>query len=133
MIYPHTGFSGESAARSCTAMEVDMTDKLERLPRCCAEHADWAQLAEHLCRDFPMVLSEQVLRNVVDAQTVTARFDLKDSDALEVGELIVRYRLLVSTGQVPDVARTDPQTHHVGGSAAGLDETTAEGDTSLRV
>lgn len=93
-----------------------MTERLERLPRCCPQHSDWQELAEHLCRDFPAVAGEQVLRNLLDARSVTARFDLPQAEALDVGELIVRYRLLVSIGEIPDVARTDPQTHHVGAS-----------------
>jgi hypothetical protein len=99
-----------------------MTEKLERLPRCCARHTDWPTLVAHLCQDFPAVESEQVLRNVVDARNVAERFNLDLTEALDVGELIVRYRLMLSTGQIPDVARTDPQTHHVGGAAAALDE-----------
>ncbi|HVV76434.1 MAG TPA: hypothetical protein VHC43_10390 [Mycobacteriales bacterium] len=98
-----------------------MTDKLARIARCCPEHSDWQVLAEHLCRDFSSVTREQVLRNVLDAQAVTERFNLAPREALDIGELIVRYRLLLSTGKVPDVARTDPQTHHVGGAPASED------------
>lgn len=90
-----------------------MTEKLERLPRCCAEHHDWQTLAEHLSRDFSTVASDQVLRNVLDVQAVAQRFDLDEREALDVGELIIRYRLMLATGRIPDVARTDPQTHHM--------------------
>ncbi|MGN6474491.1 MAG: hypothetical protein ACTHK4_12700 [Mycobacteriales bacterium] len=95
-----------------------MTDKLERLPRCCAQHDSWQVLAEHLCIDFPAVSSDQVLRNILDVQAVSQRFDLDDREALDIGELVVRYRLMVATGQIPDVARTDPQTHHMGGASS---------------
>lgn len=95
-----------------------MTDKLERLPRCCAEHESWQVLAEHLCRDFPTVSRDQVLRNILDVQAVGERFDLGLREALDVGGLIVRYRLMLTTGQIPDVARTDPQTHHMGGASS---------------
>jgi hypothetical protein len=84
---------------------------IERLPRCCLQHPDWQTLAEHLCRDFPTVGRDQILRSLIDAQRVTRRFDLEESDALETGELMVRHRLMLTTGRLPDVARTDPQTH----------------------
>lgn len=94
-----------------------MTEKIERLPRCCSHHNDWRVLAEHLGRDFPTVAGEQVLRDVLDAQAVTTRFALDAREALDIGELIVRYRLLLSTNQIADVARTDPQNHRVGNAA----------------
>jgi hypothetical protein len=109
-----------------------MTDKLEPLQRCCAQHPDWQTLTTHLQRDFPTVSSEQVLRSVLEAQAETERFDLPTGEALDVGELIVRYRLLVSTGEIPDVARTDPQTHHVAGVlAADAEHTNSDHDMSL--
>jgi|SRR6185312_17122699 len=94
-----------------------MSEKLVRLPRCCAEHDNWQVLAEHLCRDFPQIATDQVLRNLLDVQAVAGRFDLNAPEALDIAELIVRYRLMLSTGQIPDVARTDPQTHHMGGAS----------------
>lgn len=111
-----------------------MAQRLERLPRCCPQHGDWQQLADHLCRDFPQVAGERVLSTVRNAQDVTRRFALDERDALDVGELIVRYRLLVGTGEIPDVARTDPQTHRVG-DAQPADEERADvqSDTSIRV
>jgi hypothetical protein len=75
-----------------------------------------------------------VLRNVLDAQAVSERFDLTESEALDVGELIVRYRLLVSTGEIPDVARTDPQTHQVArADDADTSRVDEESDTSISV
>jgi hypothetical protein len=80
------------------------------------------------------VSEERVLRNVLDAQAVTERFDLTESEALDVGELIVRYRLLVSTGEIPDVARTDPQTHQVArADDADMPRVDEESDTSISV
>lgn len=92
-------------------------------------------LAEHLQRDFPTVSCELVLRNVLDARAVTERFDLGDKEALDIGELIARHRLLLTTGAIADVARTDPQTHHVAGRTGDLGEAPAgnESDTSIRV
>jgi hypothetical protein len=51
-------------------------------------------------------------------QAVAERFALDGREALDIGELIVRYRLMLTTGQIPDVARTDPQTHHMGGASS---------------
>jgi hypothetical protein len=68
-------------------------------------------LADHICRDFPTVGNEQVLRSLIEAQRVTSRFNLAAPDALEVGELMVRHRLMLTAGLLPDVARTDPQIH----------------------
>jgi hypothetical protein len=103
-----------------------MTEKLERIQRCCPEHADWQVLTEHLCRDFPSVSRDQVLRNVLDVQAVTERFDLDMREALDVGGLIVRYRLMLSTGEIADVARTDPQTHHMASSEDAEDTESSE-------
>jgi hypothetical protein len=88
-----------------------VTDSIKRLPRCCSEHGDWQTLADHICRDFPTVESEQVLRSLIEAQHVTRRFNLEAADALDVGELMVRHRLMLTAGLLSDVARTDPQTH----------------------
>ena len=88
-----------------------MNEKLLPLPRCCDGHADWNCLAEHLCRDFPHVPQEDVLRDLVDARMVTERFAMPPDEALEAGELLVRYRLMLRIGEIPDVARTDPQNH----------------------
>lgn len=102
-----------------------MTERLERILRCCSHHDSWQVLAEHLCRDFPTVSNDRILRNILDVQTVTERFDLDAREALEVGELIIRYRLLLSTGAIPDVARTDPQTHHMGGASEAEEDESA--------
>lgn len=109
-----------------------MIEKVEPITRCCSQHPDWQVLTDHLCRDFPDVDAEQVMRNVVDVQSVTTRFGLGQPEALDVGGLMVRYRLLVTTGVIPDVARTDPQTHHVGGRSDVIADPT-ERDTSMRV
>lgn len=50
----------------------------------------------------------------MEAQSVIATFDIDSAAGLEIGELMVRYRLMLTTGQITDAARTDPQTHHVG-------------------
>jgi hypothetical protein len=94
-----------------------VTSAIERLPRCCLQHSDWQTLAEHLRRDFPTVESEQVLRSLIEAQRVTRRFNLEEPDALDVGELMVRHRLMLTAGLLADVARTDPQKHATSAAA----------------
>lgn len=83
----------------------------ERLPRCCEHHPDWGTLGDHLCSDFPAVLPGQVVRDLHEARSVTEAFGLNEAEALDIGELIVRYRLMLLTGAVPDGARLDPQIH----------------------
>lgn len=88
-----------------------MTDTLSPLPRCCPKHADWRVLSEHLCADFPQVAQRQVVRDLVEARRITQTFGLDGVDALDIAELIVRYRALMASGEVDDVARLDPQPH----------------------
>ncbi|HVY10108.1 MAG TPA: hypothetical protein VHB18_08185 [Mycobacteriales bacterium] len=107
-----------------------MTATLQPLPRCCPSHDDWQTLTDHLCRDFPTVDAEVVLRAVLEAQGVTHSFNVAD-DPIGTVELMVRYRLLLSTGEIADAARTDPQTHHVSTSAARA--TDGESDEPLQV
>lgn len=94
-----------------------MNGRVERLPRCCDRHSDWATLAAHLTRDFPAIPPRDVVRGLLEAQSMTQRFQLDEADALDVGELMVRYRLMLTTGELVDAARTDPQTHVMTGVA----------------
>jgi hypothetical protein len=93
-----------------------VNEKLMPLPRCCSAHEDWNQLGEHLCRDFADVPTDQVLADLVEARVVTERFAMTTTEALDAGEVMVRYRLMLRTGQIPDVARTDPQNHRTADS-----------------
>lgn len=88
-----------------------MNEPVERVTRCCERHPDWTTLGDHLCADFPAVLPGQVVRDLHEARSVTEAFGLNEPEALEVSELIVRYRLLLLTGEVADGARLDPQIH----------------------
>jgi len=64
------------------------------LPRCCAIHADWPTLAEHLLRDFPTATISQVVQQLRRARTEVDRAGLEGSDALLVAELVIRRRLI---------------------------------------
>jgi hypothetical protein len=93
-----------------------MNCKPEPLPRCCPVHTDWGTLALHLRVDFPSVAASEVLRSLHEARMATSRFDLDEEEAIEVGELMVRYRLMLTIGARVDGARIDPQTHTMSGS-----------------
>ena len=103
-----------------------MTTSLQPLPRCCPRHTDWQTLTDHLCRDFPSVGPETVLRGVLEARSVSAAFEVDLADQLDTVELMVRYRLMLTTGEIADAARTDPQTHHVGPPAPRQSEEETE-------
>lgn len=94
-----------------------MNGTVQPLPRCCSRHGDWKTLADHLCRDFPSVPAREIVRGLLEAQSVAERFQLDEDDALDNGELMVRYRLMLTTGELVDAARTDPQTHVMSGAA----------------
>jgi hypothetical protein len=80
------------------------------LPRCCPQHHDWSILATHLIDAFPRASSLDVAAEVRFAYDAVERLNLHE-DAMLIGELIARYRLLVRVGVLPDVARLDPQSH----------------------
>jgi hypothetical protein len=67
------------------------------LPRCCAVHADWPTLAEHLLQDFPTATISEVVRELREARAEVDRAGLEGSDALLVGELVIRRRLVDPT------------------------------------
>jgi hypothetical protein len=90
--------------------EPPMTDP-ERLPRCCEQHTDWPTLAEHLTVAFSQLSEGDIRAELAEARSVIQRFSLEEIDAIEVAELIVRHQLMLRTGEVPDVARLDPETH----------------------
>lgn len=81
------------------------------MPRCCDTHCDWTELAEHLIDRFPEVPAAAVIRQVTLAKTAVDNFGLPLRDQLETGEVIARHGLLLSTGQLADAARLDPETH----------------------
>lgn len=94
-----------------------MTEQLVRvsesdaMPRCCAQHRDWATLSEHLLLEFPSVSICDVVREVRAAKIAATSVNLSDHDALEIGELIARQQLMFLSGSRPDVARLDPERH----------------------
>jgi hypothetical protein len=101
-----------SAQRSAPAPRSSASSEpTGRLPRCCHKHEDWATLGEHLTADFPTIPAGDVLRDLAEARWVTERFGLGPEDSLDISELIVRHQLMLLTGELPDVAHLDPQSH----------------------
>jgi hypothetical protein len=88
-----------------------MSVQLEKLPRCCPRHDDWVTLGEHLAADFVGVAVGDLLHDLIDARVTTERLGLDQGEALDIAELMVRHKLMLATGQLPDVARLDPQNH----------------------
>jgi CRP-like cAMP-binding protein len=64
------------------------------IPRCCAVHADWPTLVQHLLNDFPNATISQVVREVRQAREQIDQLGLADSDARLMAELTARHRLL---------------------------------------
>lgn len=80
------------------------------LPRCCNTHPDWTVLARHLIDSYPEVEPAAIATEVQFARRAVEMAGLVDEGML-IGELIARYRILVAAGQLPDIARLDPETH----------------------
>ena len=78
--------------------------------RCCARHADWATLAQHVVERFPHLPLSDIAREMRIAKAAIETVDVGD-DALEVAELIARHRLMIAAGDADDVAKLDPQKH----------------------
>jgi hypothetical protein len=60
--------------------------------------------------DFPDLDEQEIVREVQRAREAVALATLEE-DVLFVAETIVRYQLLMLTGEMPDAARLDPETH----------------------
>lgn len=75
-------------------------------------HHDWTTLSEHLAADFPEIQIGVVVREVRAAKIAAESVALPDDDALNVGELIVRYQLMLLSGRAVDGARLKPEHHH---------------------
>jgi len=69
------------------------------IPRCCPEHGDWATLAGHLLDDFTNVPASVVMRELARARQSGELFRLEPRDALYCAELIVRHRVMSTTGR----------------------------------
>jgi hypothetical protein len=78
---------------------------------CCPDHGSWDQLAEHLRQRFPDIDAHDIEDHLAEAEAVMTKFQLPDDDRLPTAEIIVRYRLMVETGESPDRARLDPESH----------------------
>jgi hypothetical protein len=68
-------------------------------------------LADHLVREFAVVGTESVLRELADARDAVDVTRLDASEALRVAELIARHQLLLLTGDATESARLDPECH----------------------
>lgn len=66
------------------------------IPRCCAAHADWPTLVQHLLNDFPNATISAVVSEVRHAREQVDHLGLAESDARLMAELIARHRLLGS-------------------------------------
>ena len=85
--------------------------ELEPLPRCCASHDDWRTLAEHLVKDFPAMPSGDVVRELARAKAAAENFGLDVTELFDVAELMARHQLMLLNGDLPDIARLDPERH----------------------
>ena len=81
------------------------------LRRCCPRHDDWRTLAEHLVAAFPTIPAGDVLQELARAKSAVSTFGLSENEQLSVAELMARHQLLIVTGDVPDIARLDPERH----------------------
>jgi hypothetical protein len=86
--------------------------ELTPLPRCCTAHPDWETLLDHLTTEFADVPQTDVLRELARARQAVRIVTLEPQDALHVAELIARHQLMMTSGQIGDVARLDPEVHH---------------------
>lgn len=92
-----------------TVVQVPYSPAHSRTHRCCLSHPDWATLVQHLAEQFPEARLSDVVREVRDARQAVISVSLPDAEALEVGEIIVRHRLRIATGDVDSGARLDSQ------------------------
>jgi hypothetical protein len=94
-----------------TTVSLPPNGEVARLPRCCEQHDDWRTLAEHLIDEFTSLAAGDVLRELARAKAAAAAFGLDESEQIGVGELMARHQLMLAAGEVPEVARLDPERH----------------------
>jgi hypothetical protein len=82
----------------------------EQTPRCCPAHRDWPTLTEHLVQSFPEIAINDIVHEVCAARDTTASAGLDDSEAMYVGELVARHRLVLLAPHRADAAGQDPQS-----------------------
>src|SRR4051794_4516458 len=78
---------------------------------CCARHADWPTLAQHLLDEFPDATITDIVREVRRARDAVENLGVGDDEAVGVGEAIARNQLSLLTGRAVNVARLDPERH----------------------
>jgi hypothetical protein len=86
-----------------------------------ADLDDWPQLCEALVAQFPSVPAQTVMVEVARAKQSVSLFGLGPADEIEIGRRIAWNGLLILTGEVPDAARLDPESHLRRRHAAPLD------------
>ena len=67
------------------------------IPRCCADHCDWATLARHLVADFADLPARVVIDELRRARGAGELFRMELPDALYCAELMVRQRVIIAT------------------------------------
>lgn len=87
------------------------TSEVVPLPRCCDQHDSWRVLAEHLVSDFVDVPAGDVVREIGRAKAAVETFGIEPGDQIAVAELMARHQLMLLDGQLPDIARLDPERH----------------------
>ena len=86
------------------------SDHVEPVDRCCQNHDTWTTLSHHLVTEFSELTDRDVIREIYRAREAVELAALEE-DAIFIAELIARYQLLMSAGQLPDAARLDPERH----------------------
>jgi hypothetical protein len=72
---------------------------------------DWPQLCASLEAHFSTLPGQTVVVEVARAKQSVSLFGLSPQDELEMGRRIAWNSLLILTGEVPDAARLDPESH----------------------
>ncbi len=95
-----------------------MTEQSPTL-KCCETHDGWGDLAEHLIVLFPELRAGEVVDVIRRARDAAAEFGLPEIERLQTVEIMVRYQLMQLAGQMPSVARLDPENHRRNRAVAG--------------
>jgi hypothetical protein len=75
------------------------------------DEEDWPQLCASLIQRFASVPTQTVVVEVARAKHSVSLFGLSPQDELEMGRRIAWNSLMILTGEVPDAARLDPESH----------------------
>jgi hypothetical protein len=81
------------------------------LPASDDDDADWPALCTALAQQFPAVPAQTVMVEVARAKQSVSLFGLAPDDEIEIARRIAWNSLMILTGEVPDAARLDPESH----------------------